>query len=138
MAETETMRLGIGEHPDWRFWPEKGRYPVIDGECWMVCTDGCYFVNLDRPGMLIVAERTCSVCGCRLHPGRSPLLPRRDRCPAHQKGMATRTGPRQERGERLPEDVDDEEEDDWEDDEEEEDDEEPDDEEGDENDDIEG
>ena len=83
MAEIESMPLGIGEHPDWRLWPEKGRYPTIKGERWMLCTDGFYFVSLDRPAMLIAVESTCLVCGCPLHPAR-PIKQRRDRCLAHQ------------------------------------------------------
>lgn len=109
------MPLRIGENPDWRLWPEKGRYPTIKGERWMLCTDGCYFVSMDRPGMLIPAERNCDVCGCPLHPGRSALLARRDQCAAHQEGVATRTV--------LHDQDDDDEEGDWEEDEDEDEDE---------------
>lgn len=56
----------LGKHPDYDSWPRRAKFPVIDGEQWMLCTDGCYFVSMDKPEMLVVAHSR--VAGPPIHP----------------------------------------------------------------------
>jgi len=83
-AQIGARGLGLGEHPDWRFWPERSRFPVIDGERWFLCTDGCYFVSVDRPGMLIPPAARCDACGCPIHPAAFAGTGGRSACAAHR------------------------------------------------------
>jgi hypothetical protein len=49
----------LGKHPRYDSWPDEVKFPVIKGERWMLCTDGCYFISLDNPGMLVPARHHC-------------------------------------------------------------------------------
>lgn len=74
--------LLIGKHPDYDEWPDEAKFPVIDGVRWMLTTDGCYFVNMDDPGMLVPVRHHCrhgvqrfvdgipidDICGAPIHP----------------------------------------------------------------------
>jgi hypothetical protein len=89
----------LGKHPDYDSWPRRAKFPVIDGEQWMLCTDGCYFVSMDRPGMLVVARENCwhkdekggRFCWAPIHPAeigcrdRNGFANRQVRCRAHRR-----------------------------------------------------
>jgi len=60
----------IGEHPDYDLWPREAKFPRLGPSrtLWMACSDGCFFVNVDRPEMLIPVAWYCDVCGAPIHP----------------------------------------------------------------------